>query len=58
VRRRVLTAEQAAANTVMSGCLPEYFPVVLATMQALFDPNDSFRFRHRWAGPIVGPLRG
>lgn len=41
VRRRQLTAEQAAANTVMAGCLPEYFPIILATMQALFehDPN-------------------
>ena len=41
VRRRVLTAEQAAANCVMAGCLPEYFPIVLAAMKALFehDPN-------------------
>ncbi len=41
VRRRTLTAEQAAANAVMAGCLPAYFPVVLATMKALFehDPN-------------------
>ncbi|MDA1219867.1 MAG: hypothetical protein O2909_10545 [Chloroflexi bacterium] len=41
VRRRVLTAEQAAANTVMAGCLPEYFPVVLAVLDVLFqyDPN-------------------
>ena len=41
VRCRTLTAEQAAANTVMAGCLPEYFPVVLAAMNALFehDPN-------------------
>ena len=41
VRRRTLTAEQAAANAVMAGCLPEYFPVVLAVMRALFqyDPN-------------------
>ena len=41
VRRRVLTAEQAAANAVMAGCLPEYFPVVLATMQALFDHDPN-----------------
>ena len=34
VRRRVLTAEQAAANCVMAGCLPEYFPIVLAAMKA------------------------
>ena len=42
VRRRTLTAEQAAANAVMAGCLPAYFPVVLATMRALFefDPNS------------------
>ncbi len=41
VRRRVLTAEQAAANAVMAGCLPEYFPIVLTTMEILFhhDPN-------------------
>lgn len=41
VRRRVLTAEQAAANAVMAGCLPEYFPIVLTTMDMLFqhDPN-------------------
>ena len=41
MRRRALTAEHAAANAVMAGCLPEYFPVVLATMDAMFrhDPN-------------------
>jgi len=41
VRRRVLTAEQAAANAVMAGCLPECFPIVLATLDILFkyDPN-------------------
>ena len=41
VRRRILTAEQAAANTVMAGCLPEYFPIVLTVMDVLFhhDPN-------------------
>ena len=41
VRSRSLNAEQAAANSVMAGCLPEHFPVVLGTMRALFehDPN-------------------
>lgn len=40
-RRRVLTAERAAANAVMAGCLPAYFPVLLAALEALFeyDPN-------------------
>ena len=41
VRRRTLTAEQAAANAVMAGCLPEYFPIVLTTMQALFDHDPN-----------------
>jgi len=41
VRRRTLTAEQAAANAVMAGCLPVYFPVVLATMKALFDYDPN-----------------
>ena len=41
VRRRALTAEHAAANAVMAGCRPDYFPVVLAAMDAMFqhDPN-------------------
>jgi hypothetical protein len=41
VRSRSLKAEQAAANAVMAGCLPEYFPIVLGAMRALFehDPN-------------------
>ncbi|MGQ4809005.1 hypothetical protein NKDENANG_02400 [Candidatus Entotheonellaceae bacterium PAL068K] len=41
VRRRLLTAEQAAANAVIAGCLPAYFPIVLSTMEVLFqhDPN-------------------
>ena len=52
VRRRVLTAEQAAANTVMAGCLPEYFPVVLAVLDILFqyDPNCIHGVSSRWPG--------
>ena len=41
VRRRSLNAEQAAANSVMAGCLPSYFPVVLATMEAMFKYNPN-----------------
>ena len=33
-----LTAEQAAVSAVMAGCLPSYFPIVLATWDAIFDP--------------------
>ena len=32
-RKRVVTAEKVAINSVMAGCLPEYFPVVLAIME-------------------------
>ena len=29
---------KVAANAVMAGCKPEYFPVVLATAEAMLDP--------------------
>ncbi|MBM3943031.1 MAG: TlpA family protein disulfide reductase, partial [SAR202 cluster bacterium] len=41
MRRRVLTSENAAANAVMAGCLPEYFPVLVATLRAL-DEEKNF----------------
>ena len=37
-RRREVTVEKVAANAVMAGCLPEYFPVVLAAVEAMLDP--------------------
>jgi hypothetical protein len=41
--RRQCTVERAAVNAAMAGCRPEYFPVVLAAMDAL------------WADPTVQP---
>ena len=38
-RRRVITVEHVAANAVMAGCKPEYFPVVLAAAEAMLDPD-------------------
>ncbi len=38
VRDRGVTLEQAATNAVMAGCLPEYFPIVVAALEAMFDP--------------------
>jgi hypothetical protein len=35
---RECTVEKIAVNAVMAGCLPEYFPVVLAAVQAMLDP--------------------
>ena len=39
VRNRVITVEKAAINAVMAGCLPEYFPVVLAAIDAICAPE-------------------
>src|SRR4051794_33313257 len=36
-RGRGVTLEQAAINAVMAGCRPEYFPVVVAALEATFD---------------------
>ena len=40
MRRRVLTSENAAANAVMAGCLPEYFPVLITTLRALEEEKN------------------
>ena len=37
-RWREATVHHVAVNAVMAGCLPEYFPVVLAGIQAVLDP--------------------
>ncbi len=39
VRERLVPASLVAANAVMAGCLPEYFPVVGAIMLAISDPR-------------------
>ena len=38
-RGRVITAEKVAINAVMAGCLPEYFPVVPAAIDAICEPK-------------------
>jgi hypothetical protein len=38
-RGRVFTAELVAINAVMAGCLPGYFPVVMAAAQAISEPD-------------------
>src|SRR5207245_8918247 len=37
--RGTVTVEKVAANAVMAGCLPEYFPVVLASVRAALQPE-------------------
>jgi hypothetical protein len=43
-RNRQITAEKAAVNAVMAGCRPEYFPVLIAALQAMAD--KSYKFNH------------
>jgi hypothetical protein len=37
-RQGAATLRGVAANAVMAGCLPEYFPVILAAVEAINDP--------------------
>ena len=36
------TIHAAAVNAVMSGCLPEYFPVIVAAFEAMNEPDFNF----------------
>ena len=38
-RNGLATVKTVAANAVMAGCLPEYFPVVVAAVEAITDPG-------------------
>lgn len=56
------TIEKAAINAVMAGCRPEYFPVVLATIEAALSPEFSMHglLATLWfSGPVIivnGPI--
>ncbi|MGH9293372.1 MAG: hypothetical protein ACRDZ6_11480, partial [Acidimicrobiales bacterium] len=39
---RSCTVEFAAVNAAMTGCRPEYFPIVLAALKATVDELDTF----------------
>ncbi|MBX5465932.1 MAG: hypothetical protein K6U14_00345 [Firmicutes bacterium] len=60
---RECTVELAAINAVMAGCLPEYFPVVLAAFEAVV--REDAAYFGAWqsttgGGPLLivnGPLR-
>ena len=41
-RNAMIPAEKVAINAVMAGCLPAYFPVVLAAVQALCHPDFHY----------------
>ena len=62
-RRRVLTVEKLAINAVMAGCLPEYFPVVLAIIEAMASPRIGLHGGNASTGGMAvgfvvnGPIR-
>ncbi len=41
-RNSVIPSEKVAINAVLAGCLPEYFPVVLAAVKALCQPDFAY----------------
>ena len=59
---RSITVAQAAANAIMAGCKPEYFPVVLAAWQAVCHERSSRGAWQSTSGPaplivVNGPVR-
>jgi hypothetical protein len=62
-RSRTLTVEKAAINAVMAGCRPEYFPVVLALIDAIADPAFPLHAANASTGGMAlgfvvnGPIR-
>ncbi len=62
-RQGVATLESLAANAVMAGCRPEYFPVVLAALKALLVPDynlhGTLATTHSCSPMVMisGPLR-
>ena len=58
------TVEKAAINAVMAGCKPEYFPVVLAALEAVLDPSFNIHgvlATTMYVGPVLvvnGPIAG
>jgi hypothetical protein len=62
-RRLPIVAEKLAINAVMAGCLPEYFPVVVAIVEAMLDPDFALHVANSSTGSFTlgfvvnGPIR-
>ena len=62
-RGGVATVEKLAINAVMAGCLPEYFPVVVAAVEALAQPQFNLPGIQTTTNPVApfllvnGPIR-
>ena len=63
VRRRSIIAEKVAIASVMAGCLPEYFPVTVAIVKAMCQPDYALHGSTASTGgsaPFIvvnGPIR-
>jgi hypothetical protein len=61
-RRGKATMEKLAINAVMAGCLPEYFPFVIAAVQAMVEPAFNLYGIQATTNPVApllianGPL--
>ena len=61
--RRQVTVEKVAINAVMAGCLPEYFPVVLAIVEAMLERDFTIHAANSSTSGIAvgfivnGPIR-
>lgn len=62
-RRLPIIAEKLAINAVMAGCLPDYFPVVVAIVEAMLEPGFQLHVANSSTGSftlgflINGPIR-
>lgn len=59
----IATVEKIAINAVMAGCIPTYFPVILAAVEAMIDPDihlEGYTSSAACWGPLAilnGPIR-
>lgn len=47
------TAWKLAANAVLAGCRPEYFPVIVAAIQAMSEPSFNLASIQATTGPVA-----
>ena len=52
------TVEKVAINAVMAGCKPEYFPVVLAGVEALCEVTNGLAKLPKRFAETLPPMRG
>jgi hypothetical protein len=49
----IATVEKIAINAVMAGCVPEYFPIVLATVRAMCSPEFNLLPMQATTNPVT-----